>query len=429
LDAFMVILLSLSAIALFVPVFSGYVLGLVMILIAIVTWRSGQFNKQNSQFMRFFEALLPVSRSAVIFWLSLVLASIGAALISDSFDLREARRSLGNFFVKYILLWFAYLSFWWRLGGSDRHWSVFSFAYAIVSFINASYCLMQRQLGIDWAHGFGSMLGENRLAYGVYRVSGFMGHPLSLAYCQILALIGAVHFIQRSTSNWVKFSWSISAICSFFVLFISGSRGPQVIALAGVLLMIPVDLWRKRGALISLSMLIFLILGMGLGVFERFLELFKSGFGGDMRLAHWTVHWRVFMDHVWFGLGPGAPKSAISTYYSAIQANDNIKLAHNAFLQCAADFGLVGFSGLIVWLTAWIRVATRMSDAKRVLIVLFVLSALGGLTQNNLQESAYVLGLTTWTMIITSIEVGTRERSIRTVENQNHLARKGAATN
>jgi O-antigen ligase len=135
------------------------------------------------------------------------------------------------------------------------------------------------------------------------------------------------------------------------------------------------------------------------------------------------------MDHVWFGLGPGAPKSAISTYYSAIQANDNIKLAHNAFLQCAADFGLVGFSGLIVWLTAWIRVATRMSDAKRVLIVLFVLSALGGLTQNNLQESAYVLGLTTWTMIITSIEVGTRERSIRTVENQNHLARKGAATN
>lgn len=399
-----------------------------MILIAIWSWFSRRSIWSNIVALDFKRALAPISRASLVFWFFLVLATLGSSFLAEYSDLKEMRRGLGNFFVKYVLLWFVYLSFWWRVASSERNWKAFSFAYAFFSVVNLIYCVAQWRLGLDWAHGFGARLGDHRLAYGVYRVSGFMGHPLTLGYCLILALVASIQFAKLSERRQEKFAWSTAAICSLAVLFISGSRGPQLIALAACLLMFPRDVLKRRWRTVLALFCLAILVGWSVGLFHRFFELLTVGFGGDTRFIHWSAHWQMFKDHPWFGIGLGAPESAISAYYLALQASDNIKLAHNAYLQCAADFGIVGVFGLLIWLTAWLRVSSGMREGRTGLLVLFVVSVLGGMTQNNLQESAYVLGLTIWTMVITSFEVATRERRVRTIENQNYVTGESRST-
>ncbi len=422
-----IILLILSAPALFVPVFSGYVLGLLMIVLAISLWSSKEFQKVGSNGKAFIKALMPVSRAAAVFWLCLAFSACAAGTLSGSIDQNALIRSLGNFFVKYVLLWFVYLSFWWRVGASDQNSRIFSTAYALSAVVNAAYCLIQRQIGVDWAHGFGHFLGENRFAYGVYRVSGFMGHPLTLGYCQVLALVASIHFFMVSISRQEKIAWLASALSAAFVLLISGSRGPQLTALVGGLLIVPIRLWKLRWREVGVMSLLLLILAAKIGVFERYSELLSRGFGGDMRSIHWAVHWQVFKDNFWFGMGPGGPKSAISAYYFAYQADDNIRLAHNTFLQCGADFGIVGLGGMFLWLRSWSKIEIRSKATKQAISVVIAVTVLAGLTQNVLQDSGFVLGVTTWIMIITSFEVSRRDKLVSTTQNSNHFSREGDA--
>lgn len=66
------------------------------------------------------------------------------------------------------------------------------------------YCIVQRYTGIDWVHGFSTILPDNRFAYGVYRISGMMGHPLSLAYNLVFAIVLFGHFAQDAFSKGQK---------------------------------------------------------------------------------------------------------------------------------------------------------------------------------------------------------------------------------
>jgi O-antigen ligase len=398
-----------------------------MLILAFVFWRSREFQDDNPYLTDFLALLAPISRSSFVFWLILVFSAVVSFVISEQAELKPLINSLGNFFVKYVLLWFAYLSFWWRVRASDRTWIIFSRSYALFSAVNAIYCLIQRQTGVDWAHGLGHFLGEHRFAYGVYRVSGFMGHPLTFGYCQVLALVSSLFLFSVSERREEKIAWFIAFTSAFFVLLISGSRGPQLVAIIGSVLLMPLTFWKNRWKELGVALAILLALGWQIGFFDRFVELFSQGSGGDIRAIHWSVHWQIFRDHFWFGIGPGTPKSAISAYYFALQANDNIRLAHNTFLQCAAEFGVLGLLGMCIWLLAWVHVGFRSSKSRRVLFVVFVVTALSGLTQNNLQDSAFVLGLTTWTMILASYEVSRRVSNFGTVKNSDNLSREGGA--
>ncbi len=400
--------------ALFMPVFSGYVLGLFMIGLAV--WSKFAFRSHTdlALYRDFRLALAPISRGALWFMFCLVVASIGSALLSTNENLRILVKGLGHFFVKYGILWFVYLTFWWRVAQDRSNWRIFSFAYAFFAVVNAIYCLAQRYTGIDWAHGFDAVLGANRYAYGVYRFGGFMGHPLSLGYSQVLAFVAAIHFAGISPRGKEKIAWLTSALCASFVLLISGSRGPQAAALIGGFLMIPLSVWRTRWKSLTIGFSGLALAAGVFGVFNRFLEVMAAGSGGDMRMIHWSVHWQIFAEHLWFGLGLGEPRSAISAHYLAKGASDKLMLAHNAFLQCAADFGLLGLLGLGVWLTSWLRAARGLQRAGKSLTIVFIVAVLSGLTQNNLQESAYILALTTWTMIIIAVEVSGRDHPIST---------------
>ena len=305
---------------------------------------------------------------------------------------------------------------------------VFSFAFALFAVINLSYCLFQRSLGWDWLQGFAGRLPDNRYSGGVYRVSGFMGHPLTLAYCQVLAVIAAMNFGRISSWRWEKIAWHIGGLSCFAVILISGSRGPQLVMAIALIMSISaatyLNRWRQLLAILAMMSLV----SIKFGFFARFSEIFQSGFGGDQRVLHWTVFWNLFKDHVLFGVGPGGQQAAISAYYSAQGANANMRLAHNAFLQYAAEFGVLGLMGLLVWIAALVRFAYRLKIFNRAVWAMIAVMFLGALTQNNLQDSEFVLAFTVWILMVTTTEVEICDVSAEgPTKPQNFIAGEGGS--
>ena len=339
---------------------------------------------------------------------------------------KDLVRGYLHFLAKNPVMWFAYLSFYWRFASQDKSRLYFARSFALFSLINLFYCLFQRSFGIDWIHGFSAILPDNRLSNGVYRVSGFMGHPLTLGYCQALASLAGLGLGGVCLRKQEKIAWQLGAAAALIVVLISGSRGPQVVMLIGLSALFPVSILVKYWKSTLILAPVMALMAVKYGIFSRFYELSTVNLGGDIRMTHWMVYWRIFKDHFLFGIGPGGQDAAISAYYFSLSASDNIKLAHNAFLQYGAEYGLFGVVGLCVVIVSWIKLALRTVVIRRTILVVILATLLGALTQNNLQDSEYVLSFTIWLMLLVTLEVEVRESSkTRRTEAKDSLAREG----
>ncbi len=374
---------------------------------------------------RFYKQLTGVSRALLIFT-ALCGFSCMMAYILGNHQGKDLVRGYLHFLAKNPVLWFAYLSFYWRFASHDKSRLYFARSFAFFSLINLFYCLFQRSFGIDWIHGLSAILPNNRLSNGVYRVSGFMGHPLTLGYCQALASLAGLGLGGVCLRKQEKIAWQLGAAAALIVVLISGSRGPQVVMLIGLTALFPVSILVKYWKSTLILAPVMALMAVKYGIFSRFYELSTVNLGGDMRMTHWMVYWRIFKDHLLFGIGPGGQDAAISAYYFSLSASDNIKLAHNAFLQYGAEYGLFGFVGLCVVIVSWIKLALRTVVIRRTILVVILATLLGALTQNNLQDSEYVLSFTIWLMLLVTLEVEVGESSkTRRTEAKDSLAREG----
>ncbi len=403
-NRFTFIICSLSAFSLFVPVFSGYMLALFMMILSIISSLLSESSDDIEAKKRFKERLRPVTRAVCIFVILCAAATLVVAVGSDV-DIRGLGRGISSLIIKHIILWTWYLTFWWRLARRAAYRQVFAYTFVSLALVNLSYCILQRHFGLDWLHGLEGRLPEGRFSGGVFRVSGFMGHPLTLAYCQALASVAALGLSRSVVEQWEKFAWLIGAIACAAVVLISGSRGPQLALILAFLISFPVRSIVGRWKLTLLISLLVGFLGVKYDIFARFTELTQSGMGGDARWVHWQVFWKIFSDNLWVGIGPGGRDAAISAYYLAFGHSDKIMLAHNAYLQYAAEYGVLGLLGLGYWIFSWCRLAKSAPRVGRVLWALIFLICFGALTQNNLQDSEFVLALTVWIMLLITVEV------------------------
>lgn len=271
------------------------------------------------------------------------------------------------------------------------------------------YALGQRYFGWDFVHGFTARLGENRFAYGVYRASGWMDHPLTLAYNTVL--IGILSFtharwLRQRQDSQAKIWFGISALC-LGILILSQSRFPLSLAIALTALALLTDQKRYRVA-IGLGTVALAALGFWLflksGPEGRWSELTDSSVSWEKRfdrLVFWKVHIRIFLDNIWTGTGLGGYKTQLlDTYaqagYTGLERKYN---AHNIYLQTLADSGLIGAAGLCIMLGALGRVAIRAKKrfGHSGLLFVFLATVLGGFVQNNLRDSEYLFAL--WTSI------------------------------
>jgi O-antigen ligase len=413
---------ALMALALFTPIFSGYVLG-VAILILVAVDRA---NIHDSRPKKIFRRLtVPLGWRLLTLWICIFAAATGAALMTENPDWKQFRSATGNFAVKYVLLFLALRLFWERALIDPKLARLFVRVLCGASVVHMIYCVAQRYYGMDWAHGFSAQLGPGRYAYGVYRISGFMGHPLTLGYCQALMVVSSLGLALMERGSRAKISWYLIALMSMIVLILSGSRGPLLVAVIACATSVPGSVWRRHWRILAVVGALSASLFMASGSFSRYLEIFTANQGGDARLTHWQVFRDIFLDFPVFGIGPAASREAISAYYKSLGANDNIRLAHNAFLQFAGEFGLVGLLGALNLIWGWVRLSSDLSAARYAMRGLTLAVILGAMTQNNLQDSQFMFGLLNWTLIIVLYEVRLRDEYSGRNQNDDHLTREG----
>ncbi|MES2745360.1 MAG: O-antigen ligase family protein [Bdellovibrionota bacterium] len=270
------------------------------------------------------------------------------------------------------------------------------------------YCVVQRYTGIDWVHGFSGKLGMNRYAYDVYRVSGWMDHPLTFAFnLMLVALISVAECFYVFKRGFQKeaYLWAAQAGLLLTLLLLTDSRFPIALTFA---LILCAAIWEFPKFRIPAISFLFVLLIAGALTLPN-LSPEKIGRWGELvnsnqpleqrfdRLIFWKINWQLFEESPWTGTGLKAYDGRLlDTYLSAGYTNLERKYnAHNIYLQTLADTGALGGLGLSFLLIGLGRLAFRVKRRfEHIALPLIVMATLfSGLVQNNLRDTEYLFAL------------------------------------
>jgi len=287
--------------------------------------------------------------------------------------------------------------------GRRRGWSLESGLNLICILLGllTIYVFAQRYTGINWVHGFSSDLPPHRLAYGVYRISGLMGHPLSFAYNLMLFTLFCFGFsISSQIAAGLRWKWIACTAMSFSCLLLSGSRWPLVVA---IVLMVPIAarlMIRSRLFWLSSLLIIVWFSAFDRGTINRFGEIFESKQTWEERmprLVFWKVHLAMFQGKPIAGTGY-ANRGKVRLDYYVQEGYTELRekySAHNIFLQTLADSGVIGFLSLLCLLAGVMAAGFVVwrRDHSSSLFLVGAATLLAGLMQNNLRDSEYLFAL------------------------------------
>ncbi len=271
--------------------------------------------------------------------------------------------------------------------------------YALFSGLYLLYALTQRYTGVDWVHGFTAYLPAHRFAYDVYRVSGFMGHPLSLAYntaIMTLTLWFCLRLRWTSAPSRERRHWIAGVLFTLSIHVLTASRWPSAILLFSVMAfegMRAIRYWRFIGiGAVVLASAIWLE-GSMIGRMQEILRPDVPIEQREARWVFWKIHWEMFQDAPITGIGVGQQKSLVMDYYARGGYTDIERKysAHNIYLQTLADTGIVGFVGLVGLYAVLISVALRFQGmSRRTMMVLIGASVGFGLMQDTLRDTEFL---------------------------------------
>lgn len=394
------IVLTVGAMAIMVPITGGYFWSFLLLcwLVAAKPWRDDRMGGRDELLAC---AWKPIYVGALALILTQVLASL-IAYVSSEYEqtFRAVLKTSLHMFTKFTVLW-------WVLAAGQKAMARRGFtvmregAFWVLGFfcLHLLYCLVQRQTGIDWTHGVHAVLPANRFAYGVYRVSGFHGHPLTLAYNLMLVAVAAAWIVMRgrpllSQAHWR--AWCGILIVVVVTMVITGSRFPLVALAVTLLICVRRRLWGYKWWVAGLAGVMILALSLEGSTFGRIAELFDEKIPATerfSRLVFWRVHWQMFFEHPLAGVGMAGLDKAYALYYAGVEPSDKMYTAHNIYFQLLADTGIVGFLGLVVLLAGFAAAARRFDAAGTdgsALRYLAVAAVISGLLQNNFRDSEFL---------------------------------------
>ena len=399
------VMFVLAAVATTLPIMGGYVMGfsLLMWMTLSGSWRLGLPSAAAGGLLdagaaqRLGGALRRIHFGVGGWVLAHLIAAIAGWLWSPfNPSLRESLSTWAHTATKLAALWFVLATAQGaalRLGYDCRRLGAPLAAWMAVLL---AYVILQRQTGVDWTHGWDARLGPHRFAYGVYRVSGFMGHPLTFAYNLMIVMLASLamgwRLLPPAATAARHLSWLTVAGLAALMLLLSGSRFVLPAAGATVLLFEARRIWRARLLLVALAFGAALLAALDPALMGRFAELFTSSESITSRvprLLDWQIHSRAFLDHPWFGVTMAAEDRAMSAYYAAAGSHGTLFSAHNILLQTLSDTGLIGCIGLIGFFYSLISAARALGVGGYGIWYLALGTFISGLMQNNLRDSAY----------------------------------------
>lgn len=190
----------------------------------------------------------------------------------------------------------------------------------------------------------------HRTEGGLYAnlLTGPFGYPNAMAGFLLVNGGAALAMVWDNRGSLVRLSALGTAILAIMGLFLTGSRGALLAAMAGSIAWLAVQrqLWRsRRGRWVWLAGFAVLIIILAwvhestVGDFSRIWSLSRpmedSSVRWRLHILHWT--WTMVWDHPWWGVGPGAFPVAL-THYQRLPyvSGEN---PHNLYLELAAEYG------------------------------------------------------------------------------------------
>jgi O-antigen ligase len=204
-----------------------------------------------------------------------------------------------------------------------------------------------------------------RLGVGLYETN-------YLATIIVLVIPLAFVFAYQQRDQLRRVLWTGAGFVLVTMLFMTSSRGGFV----GLLVAGMVFIYRRRGALAAVTVVCLLVVSIfvlptDLGtraiatIFDEHSQELTPGLEQSNR-AHVALFWaalRMIADNPLFGVGPLNFKS-LSTQYTGLQVAN---IAHNSFLEIAAEFGLPMLAIFLVLLVSTFRIlrrATRVTGSR-----------------------------------------------------------------
>jgi O-antigen ligase len=398
------VLIALGSTAITLPIFGGYFVALQLLVWLVVAgpWRRGAPTGSvgDPVFDRAYASVVRPIHGGVVLML---IAQLVAALVAWSASpyAKPLGKTLGELVhtsLKLGLLWFVLAAglkaAWDRRWPPQRAipWLTLWLAVLLV------YCIAQRYTGIDWTHGFDAVLGPHRFAYGVYRVSGFMGHPLTFGYNLVLLVlaVSALAWCHGAGLGPLdrRACWVAGAL-SIAILGISGSRFPLAALVCSWAVVERRRFLRHWRWILGAGVVVAAALWLEGSMLGRMTELFDPGIPIEQRfprVVYWQVHWRMFLENPIAGVGRAGLSSAYEHYYEGVTLFEKVYIAHNIYLQTLAETGVIGFLGLGA-LLAGLVVAARRCGPRSGLAYLVAGVMISGLMQNNLRDSEFLYAL------------------------------------
>lgn len=372
----------------------GY-LSVALMLAKIFVSRDSEAIERHPAIKTFRYLVKPIDVGIAIFLCSYLLAT-AMVLIQDlnSNHLIRIIKDSAHLFLKWGILWYVISRFVEKSVTSSICTERILFFLVFWFALYFTYCLVQRHTGLNLVHGWNARLGEHRFAYGVYRVSGLTGHPLTLAYNLVLVVAFSAFQALTSVVRKEKILWALVCGLSFLILLISGSRFPLIAAMIILFLVFWRNLWNWRMLVAVMSLIVIAMLDGT--VFKRFSEIFHNGssFAANFdRWRFWQTYWSIFAESPIAGVGAWNSGRLADAIYHEIGQTEKMYNAHNMFLQQMADHGLIGMAGLVAMLggvfTASFR-AKKLGSQWEGLIKLGFAAVICGVIQNNFRDSEYI---------------------------------------
>jgi O-antigen ligase len=202
---------------------------------------------------------------------------------------------------------------------------------------------------------------NERLGVGLYETNYF-------ATILVLVIPMAFVFAAQAPDTLRRTLWTLGGLLLVLELFLTSSRG----GFLGLLVASMVFVYRRRGLTGALGIVAVLLVGLivvptDLGsrlwtIFGDRSGAMPAGLEASNR-AHEALFWaalRMIVDNPLFGVGPLNFK-ALSTLYTGLPQGN---IAHNSFLEVAAEFGLPVFAVFMMLIFATFRTlnaATRLA--------------------------------------------------------------------
>lgn len=202
---------------------------------------------------------------------------------------------------------------------------------------------------------------NERLGVGLYETNYF-------ATLLVLVIPLAFVFAAQAPDSLRRTLWTLGGLVLVLELFLTSSRG----GFLGLLVASMVFVYRRRGLPGALSVVAVLLVGLIVVPTDLGSRLWTIVGGGSAEVpvsvaasnrAHEALFWaalRMIGDNPIFGVGPLNFKSLSTLYTGLPQGN----IAHNSFLEIAAEFGLPVLAVFLLLIVATFRTlnaATRLA--------------------------------------------------------------------